>query len=171
MALIDNTYFVYDISLPLGNYSDISGWIARLEPVILRSLIGDSLGQLVINYNETTSEQRIKDIVEGKEFTYDEESIKWDGLKNQGKKSLLAYYVYIQYLRNNVTTTTTTGERKARNENSDAADQSFKVWRAQQKLNDDAAILLKFIDANIESYPEFTEPESIPGGNLNPFDL
>jgi len=171
MALIDQTYFVYDISLPAGNYSDIPGWISRLEPEIIRALLGDELGQLVIDYDESSSEQRIKDIVEGATFEYDEKTLKWDGLKNENKKSLLAYRVYVQYLRYNITTTTATGERKAKNENSNAADQSFKLWRAQQKFNAEAATLLLFINANIESYPEFVEPETIPGDGLNAFDL
>jgi hypothetical protein len=171
MALIDQTYFVYDISLPAGIYSDISGWIDRLEPSIIRNLLGAELGQLVVGYDQSTSDQRIKDIVEGATFEHDEKTLTWDGLKNNNKKSLLAYRIYVEYLRYNITTTTATGERKAKNENSSSADQSFKIWRAQQKFNDEVATLLLFIDANIEVYPEFVKPETIPGGNLNAFDL
>lgn len=171
MALIDQTYFVYDISLPAGNYSDLPGWIDRSEPEIIRTLLGDELGQLVIDYDESTSDQRIKDIVEGKSFEYDDKEIQWHGLKNESKKSLLAYRIYVEYLRYNITITTVTGERKSKNENSNAADQSFKMSRAQQKFNEQADILLKFINVNIESYPEFVEPETIPGDGLNAFDL
>lgn len=170
MALIDKTYFAYDISLPAGNYSDIDGWIARLEPEILKELLGADLATLIINYSES-SEQRVKDIVEGKNFTIDDVTYKWDGLVNSQKRSLLAFYVYCQYLRYNVTTTTATGERKAKNENSNPVDQSVKFWRAFQKYFAEAETLLKFIDANISVYPEFIEPETIPGGNLNAFDL
>jgi len=171
MALIDQTYFVYDISLPAGNYSDIPGWIARIEPDILRALLGPALSQLVLNYDSVTSEQRIKDIVEGASFVKDEVTYKWDGLVNTNKKSLIAYYVYTQYLRYNVTTTTTTGERKSKNENSRPADQSMKMWRAHQKYVSEANTLLDYIDVNIDKYPEFVKPETIPGGNLNAFDL
>lgn len=171
MALIDQTYFNFDISLPAGNYSDLPGWIDRFESELLRNLLGDALSQLVLNYDSETSEQRIKDIVEGKEFEIDDSVIMWNGLVNSEKKSLIAYYVYTQYLRYNVTTTTPTGERKSKNENSNPADQSFKMWRAHRKYFGEAQTLLSFIDENIELYPEFVQPEFIPGGNLNAFDI
>lgn len=170
MALINDTYFVFDLSLPAGKYSDIAGWIDRLEGDLIREIVGVELGNLILEYSEA-SNQRIKDIVEGVDFEVDGINYHWNGLVNDNKKSLIAYYVYTQYLRNNITFTTGTGERKAKNENSHNANQSIKYWRAHQRYMEEVTTLLMFLNANADIYPEFVDPEESINNDLNPFDI
>jgi len=170
MALIDDTYFVFDLSLPAGKYSDIPGWINRLEGDLIRKIVGLSLAVPILDYSES-SEQRIKDIVEGVGFEVDGIDYYWNGLVNDNKKSLIAYYVYTKYLRNNITFTTGTGERKAKNENSHNANQSIKYWRAHQRYMEEVTTLLLFLNANADLYPEFVDPGKSINNDLNPFDI
>jgi hypothetical protein len=108
MSITDTTYFVADINLPIGTYNTITEESARLEKEILELLLGYGLAKLVIAYSGS-SEQRIKDIVEGKEYTEGDYTIKWNGLKNSDLKSILSYYIYIHYLKNNAVTFQNTG--------------------------------------------------------------
>lgn len=109
MALTDTTYYTHDISLPEGTYNTITDHRDRYEKEILIQLLGYGLWKLIDAYDSSTSEQRIKDIVEGKEYTEGDYTVKWNGLKNTDKVSLLSYYIYIQYLKNNAVTFQNTG--------------------------------------------------------------
>ncbi len=138
MSLIDQSYFVFDINLPVGTYSSLPGYINRFEPEILTELLGYELAALVMAYDPDTSEQRIIDFVEGKEYTAivngRDVKVKWNGLINTQKKSLIAYYVYYWYVRANNTLTTGIGEAKAKTENGTMVDASQKVMNAAMRL-------------------------------------
>jgi hypothetical protein len=97
MNLIDSSYFILDWNIPTGTYNALSESITRWERDILLQLLGNDLYKLVAAYT-TASPQRIKDIVEGKEYTQGNYTVKWNGLKNAEKVSLIAYYIYIQVL-------------------------------------------------------------------------
>lgn len=99
MSLINTTYFVRDCNLPTGMYNDISASLTRYERDILIQLLGYDLAKLVLAYANPGSAQRVIDIVEGKEYTEGSYTVKWNGLKNTEKVSILAYHTYIQYVR------------------------------------------------------------------------
>ena len=99
MSLIDYTYFVRDISLPGNAQANITASITRYERDILIQLLGYDYAKLVLAYNSSTSPQIIKDIVEGKEYQEGDYTVKWNGLKNTEKVSLLAYYVFIEFVK------------------------------------------------------------------------
>jgi len=100
MSLIEASYFsTPDCNLPQGTYETISEHVTRYERDILIQLLGYDLYKLVAAYT-SASPQRIKDIVEGKEYTLDTYTIKWNGLKNDQKISILSYYVFIEYVKN-----------------------------------------------------------------------
>jgi len=98
MSLIDSTYFILDCNIPTGTYNNLTESITRWERDILLQLLGNDLYKLVAAYNVSTSPSRIKDIVEGKEYAEGDYTVRWNGLKNTEKVSLIAYYVYIQAL-------------------------------------------------------------------------
>ena len=54
MALIDSSYFVGEISLPVGKYSDLPLFIERLERDFLYKALGVRLANLVIEGDELT---------------------------------------------------------------------------------------------------------------------
>ena len=172
MALIDQTYFILDLSLPLDNYSDIDLYIDRYEPEILRELLGIELANLVLSYDPATSDQRIIDLVKG--GTYSDETGKvryWDGLVNDGKKSLIANYVYTKYLQDKLSTTTTSGEILGAVENAVHISPAMKYWRATRKLVEMATDMFGFIEANESDYPEFERGDLSKYKSVNAFDL
>lgn len=136
MSLIDDTYFSIDVVIPSNDDSEIQAYIDRYEPEILKSLLGYELYKLVAAYNVLTSPQRIKDLVEGKEYEYNGMTIKWNGLINTEKISLIAYYVYYKWLEVNGTQVGSVGLTVPMQENSQPishiADQA-RVWNEMLK--------------------------------------
>lgn len=119
MSLINSNYFIGQIALPEKKYDLITGYITRYENEIIYKLFGYTLGNLIIAYS-VSSPQRIKDIVEGKEYTVTDltgvymptsgdVTIKWNGLVNDELKSLIAYWVFYWYCRENETEITAAG--------------------------------------------------------------
>jgi len=168
MSLISTSYFVKDISLPTGEFSNLTNDIVKYEPEILKEVLGYELGKLVIAYDASASSQRIKDIVEGKEYTVSyngrDQTIKWNGLKNTELISLIAYYVYYWWQRNNITSTSTTGEIKPKNENSIIVGANAKAcaaWYRMRELigfsgqNKLEPSLYNFLTEYEDDYPEW----------------
>lgn len=100
MSLIDSTYFIGEILITNKTElaSVISNYITKYEKEILISLLGYSLYTSMIN---NQSDEPYKSLIEGAEFemTFDgiTQTLKWEGLKNSVKQSLIAYYVYYRY--------------------------------------------------------------------------
>lgn len=120
--LIDTTYFVGEISLPAsalsGTLADISPYIVKYEREALTELIGYTLyKELLVAIAAGTpdySEVKWKRLITGHEYTIsymgDSHLVKWNGLINTDKVSLIAYYIFYQYMRFHVTHTSSSGE-------------------------------------------------------------
>lgn len=104
MTLIDSSYFTGEILLTnkTALASDLTQAITKYEKEILISLLGYELYDLM-NNNQTI--EPYKSLIEGAEFSIEfdgiTQTIKWEGLKNSAKESLIAYYVYYQYQKRN----------------------------------------------------------------------
>jgi hypothetical protein len=185
MSLIDKTYFKMDINLPASNFTDLSNYVSTYEPEILRLLLGEDLYQLVnafILSNPTASSQAVQDLVLGKEYTVDiglasPSKVKWNGLINTSKISIISYYIYYWYMRNKVSLTTTTGEVKSSYENATRGAVANKVnnsWRRLQKLYGfvDQSLIIpsayNFLYEHESDYPEWI---FTPLKSTNAFDL
>lgn len=182
MSLIDNTYFTAEINLPSEKYGQLTAFISRCEKEILVKLFGYTLYKLIAAYDKATSPQRIKDIVEGKEFELDGKTYNWNGLINSDKISILAFYVYYHYQRYKLSTTSTTGEVKDKHENSESIELSNKIAMAWHRmvvligdyhhssynLSEYFNSLHYFMEANYAAYPEWEYTEI---GEVNSFDL
>lgn len=96
--IIDKSYFKGEISIPSNKISDnkLEMFIALAEPDILRDLLGETLYQDYLA--NPTAEKWVK-FVEGHEYTYDGYTVKWQGLKNSQKISLLAYFTFERLAR------------------------------------------------------------------------
>jgi hypothetical protein len=116
MSLIDSTYFVGEINIPNlsgvnSNATAIAQAITQYEKEILIQLLGYKLYSLLIA--DLTGEGGVPvtqiyiDLVNGAEFTHEfggeEITLKWEGLKNTAKQSLIAYYTYFKYVEREVT--------------------------------------------------------------------
>jgi hypothetical protein len=169
MSLIDETYFVFEVDLPASNYSDLSGFIARLEPEVLIKALGYELAKQVIAYNSQTTTAPIKSLVEGGEFVNSEGNMqKWNGFINTIKKSIIAYYVYYYYRRAKVTYTTRMGEKKGKGENSVDAEIGMKVMRAWNLMLKELETMDEYIKT-IPALSDIYKPSRF--GTVNAFDL
>jgi hypothetical protein len=118
---IDSSYFVGEINIPnLSGTNNckpaVDQAIEQYEKEILIQLLGYKLYSLLVadlDENKAPQTQIYKDLVNGAEFTHqwqgEEILLKWEGLKNDVKQSLLAYYVFYKYTERDVTHLTNAG--------------------------------------------------------------
>jgi hypothetical protein len=140
MAIIDNTYFVNgwlfipnnkDTNAePVGSPSAQSGidfFITEYERELLLNALGVTLyNDLIAN----PSTQKWVDLIDGKDYTIDSKTKRWNGLKGANMQSLIAFYVYCQYLRNDNSTYLTTGIAQNTSNNAERSDPSPKFVKA-----------------------------------------
>lgn len=197
MSLIDTTYFTGPINIPANvigdvvDNSEIEGFITRYEREILIKLFGYEIYKLIAAYNSNTPEntpQRIRDIIEGKEFELSGREYKWNGLINDEKVSIIAYYVYVMYMRDAQTHTSTTGENEPNYEFASKVHAGQKISYAWSKmseligevpfditiytqiynLNEYYSSLFFFMSNFYSTYPDWLWSEI---GTVNNFDL
>lgn len=113
---IDSTYFTGEIAIPnAANETGLTQAITQYEKEILISLLGYKLYSLLLAdlSNGEPQTQKYIDLVNGAEFTHTfdgvDYTLKWEGLINTGKISLIAYYVYYKYVERNVSSFYGTG--------------------------------------------------------------
>jgi hypothetical protein len=164
MSIINQTYFVRDVNLPAGTLNTITASISRYERDILIQLLGYDLYKLVAAYANPGSTQSIIDLVEGKEYLEGQYTVKWNGLINSDKVSILAYYVYIQYLRDHAVDFQNVGASASLVENSVNVGVSGLIQRASALLRElsgypgqDAYYpsLYNFLTKHESTYPEW----------------
>lgn len=110
---IDETYFTGAINLPGsvldGTYSIITQYIEAHEKEVLIDLLGYTLYKELME-NEDATSGKWYDFINGAEYTVSGYTVKWNGLKNSDKISLLSYITYFHFVRDNVTSTSVIGE-------------------------------------------------------------
>lgn len=146
MSLIDNTYFINDISLPssvLSTNSNFSGDISRYEPEVLADLLGYDLYKALLadlDGSGNPQTQRFIELIDGAEFSFDfcsqSISTKWEGLRNASKISLISYYVYFKYRSDNDTFYGSGAQVEANHENSTKVSQYSKLANIYNKFVD-----------------------------------
>lgn len=146
--LIDKTYFIGEITLPGkvldGTYADITQFITRYEKEALIDLLGYTLYKALkaeIDSVPQTFTTKWSRLVNGYEYTEDylgdEHTVRWNGLVNTDKVSLLAYYIYYKYVYHHVTHTSSIGEVIASAENANrisVADRLVNAWNRYIEL-------------------------------------
>lgn len=143
MSFINNTYFNRDINLTSGQLNNMTFWISEYEPEILEKLLGYNLySELIsdLDIDGNPQSQKFIDLVDGKEFSFDLNgytiNTKWKGLRNNFKKSLIAYYVYYQYRINNESFNSSVGQVITNTENSVHVDAKPELIIAWNKMID-----------------------------------
>jgi len=178
--LIDKSYFIHEINIPDSAYSDLTAYITRYQKELLLKLLGYDLWKLVDAYDPANSEQRIKDLVEGKVYNVSGYNVKWNGLLNADKISMIAYYVYYWYVRNKSVSVSPLGTQQAKNENSSDATALFTISQAWERLQalygypgQDLYIpsIYNFLILHYSDYPEWWFTTFTELGSTNIFDL
>lgn len=120
MSLIDSTYFTGEIAIPgASSESALTQAITQYEKEILIKLLGYKLYSLLIAdlVDDEPQTQIYIDLVSGKEFTLSyngtDYTVKWEGLANTAKQSLIAYYTFYEYVQRNITSFYGTGVSQA----------------------------------------------------------
>ena len=171
--IIDETYFINDINIAYDEITvdNLKAYITKYEKKLLEQLFGYSLAKLVMGYDPLISEQRIIDIVEGKEFdvTVFEKNftLKWEGLKSTAD-NIIANFVWYWWQRGNLSVSSGIGNVVPISENAKLGDLSMKAMHAYNNAVEQSQILYLFLDANKELYPELIFE---PLEQINSFDL
>lgn len=134
-TVIDNTWFKYDLAIPnaipmpsivgdtVNNADGINDFIAAAEESLLLNALGLTIYNGLKNALDDieNADQKWKDLVNGLEY----DGKVWEGLRSP--KSLIAYYVYSEYLNQNSSFFTTHGVEKPRSENSENVTPFYKI--------------------------------------------
>lgn len=179
---IDDTYFIREILLPGANISgdneDLTSYIVQYKKEVLMDLLGYELYKDLIA-NPTNA--RWVAFIEGAEYTVTngdrDQVVKWNGLENDEKISLISYYIYFMYMRDLVTKTDMSGETLSDNENSQRISPSDKMsnaWNRHLELYGSVrdGLLVpsayRYLTEKEDDFPEwvFTKKESV-----NSFDI
>lgn len=180
MSIIDKTYFRLDINIPDSTYENLTDYITRFEPEVLRKALGSTLYELMI---ADQSSSPYVEILEGKDYTVEyggeTHTVKWNGLKNTDKISLIAYYVYYFWQKGHATQTMYTGESKPGFENAASASVAFKLQDAWLKFkelygypgqSELAPSLYNFLNEHEDDYPTW-EYTYLNFAEINAFDI
>lgn len=179
MSIIDKTYFDdLDINIPDNEAETLTASIVKYEPEILRMALGSTLYELMI---AIPTDSPYKEIMDGEDYdivsgdvTY---TVKWNGLKNSDKISLIAYYVYYWWMRNHASLTVYSGEIKPGYENAAQASMAMKVSGAWLRLKELYGYpgqdiyqpsLYNFLTEHESDYPTWLFTAL---GSVNAFDL
>lgn len=136
--LIDTSYFIAEISLPIDDIgNNLTEYITRFEPKILESCLGyDLYKDFLAGLEETVIQDKWKDLRDGVEYEVNGYTVKWPGLINTQKESLIAYYVYYQFAKLASTYNSGSGLKLSTSENSAIADYRHKQVYAYNKCLD-----------------------------------
>jgi hypothetical protein len=142
---IDSTYFVGEVFIPNldKNTINITQAINQYEKEILIQLLGYKLYSLLVADLNDAGEpvtQIYIDLVDGAEFDLDYRgdtvTLKWEGLKNTAKQSLIAYYTYYKYVEREVTHLSGTGVALTQTIKDTRASSINKMCSAWERMRD-----------------------------------
>lgn len=162
---IDASYFFGAVLIAQKSDAAVSASLSIAidthEPVLLQALLGYELYKAYLAWDGSAA-GRFKDLRDGLEYTsQDGTTKKWKGLRYvtgvSTKKSLIANYVYYNYMRENVTITSGTGEKQAINQNAINADVEQKRVNAWNEMVCENLSLIDFLVSKADVYIEFTD--------------
>lgn len=143
MAIIDNTYFEKGYAYipnnkninasPSGSpsvSSELDFFIDEYERELLINALGVTLYNELQTELPTPTAQKWIDLVDGKDYTISSKTKRWNGLKGANMQSLIMFYVFCQYLRNDNSTYLTTGIGQSTANNAERSDPSPKYVKS-----------------------------------------
>jgi len=154
--IIDSTYFIGDINLAqlgqLAVQENLQGFIDKYEPIILQELLGYQLyTDFIAGLGEDPIQQKWLDLRDGAIYTGRNGLTKWIGLTDK-KHSLIANYVYYEYMRNEAEITVGSGVVTPEVENATRTGPRFLQVRAWNEMVELNYQLLYFLLAETDVY-------------------
>lgn len=179
-TLLDSSYFIRNIYMPqavndAAVKSRVELFIQQHEPEVLERLLGYALyKEFFDSITGPTPAAKYTDLLFGAEYTdgngYPQ---KWMGFLNPQKNSILANYVYYQYMTDNNTLTTAGGESKQKSEGGFRTDATQKAVRAWNEMRLWIMQLIDYLESRKADYPQWQDycfPEAF-FGNVNQFGI
>lgn len=169
--LIDTTYFINEISLPVDEISsELTSFITKYEKEILIKILGYDLYKAfttaLTGFDPAEKWGLLRD---GCDYEISGITYNWPGLINTEKESLIAYYVFYQFSCNSSTFNSSIGGQIIKSENSVLTDNRRKQVFAYNKMVDMISQMNDFINytnsENSATYPNYY-PESIRKINI-----
>lgn len=138
MTLTDFLYFKGDINIPMDNINSVdftNDYITVYEEEILAMVLGrDLYNDFMAGLGEDSVLAKWTALRDGKEYQVTDNgntmTVKWEGLKNSKRVSLLSYYIYINWTRSNYQQNTAIGVTSADKENARDVSAREKVVHA-----------------------------------------
>lgn len=143
--IIDTSYFVGDIEIPNlnqpENAAEVTRSIVTYEKEVLIALLGYTLYKELLA-NIASPAGKWVGLIDGEEFSFtlngQTVNTKWEGLKGENKKSLIAYYVYFSHRQKKASYNTDVGiEVEGSTENSvttSLAEKLIPIWNEFVKM-------------------------------------
>lgn len=161
---VDTTYFQGTLNVPnLDNLFTKSGFeIVMKEDEI--NLLNDLFGTFMFSAmpktwsTESPLSDRWNKLYNGADYTYNGKQYHWKGMKTtieSNKYSIVAYFVYYNWLRRNTTVTTANGEQNNTSEAAKPASSINKQVRVWNTMVDWGNELYQYLQANVNDYPEW----------------
>lgn len=171
MSLIDQTYFVGDLTIAGRNKPEVAErltlFIEKYEDEFLRDVFGFSFYKALKSQwaNYPTVDQRWLDLFDGKEYEYSGRSKQYRGLLFENTDgfssgtgqmmSPVANYVYWHWLKDQTTQTVGLGEVSSKSENASLVSPATKMVRAWNEMSEWVDELYYFMQTNYADYPEW----------------
>jgi hypothetical protein len=158
---IDTSYFEGDLSIGQitspAVIASVNLFIQKYEEELLTKLLGYPLYTVYkAGIIAEAPEQRFTDLKSGKEYQWNWQTVKWNGLaftSNGTKRSLIANYVYYRYLKDSVSFTMGAGEVDPKKDVATSPKQKMiQAWNEMVLMNVE---LYQFLQANLSVYPEY----------------
>lgn len=158
--IIDTSYFVGNISLPVDQLTgQLNNYILRFEPEILTKILGYDLKKQFVEALAGTPDQKWIDLRDGKDYQIDGIYYNWRGFLNTKKESIIANYVWFEFVTSENTYVSGAGIKQIVTENSQFANPRVIQLYNYNKMIDWIDEMKKFIEKNISDYtnynPEF----------------
>lgn len=146
MSFINSSYFENEINIPIDSFSQdiIVNNILRYENEILKYLLGYQLWDELINDLDPEGDpqtQKFVSLVDGSDFSFDFNgntiNTRWEGFRNIDKISLISYYVYYKYRKDNDYHYSGNSQTEPINENSKVIPYAYKlsnIWNLMIRL-------------------------------------
>lgn len=163
-SIIDNTYFVGKIWLPIDEIGgELTGNIVRLEPEILTKVLGYSLKKAFVDALAETPASKWLDLKNGKDYQIDGIYYNWMGFANAQKQSIIANYVFNDYLSHGSKFNSSFGVRQLQGENSVPIDnlgkQAIVYNEMVSWINSLNNFIIRMNEIDSTTYPNFEPTE------------
>ena len=171
--IIDTTYFIIDTELSVDEIqNELTSYIDRFEPEILTMILGYDLKKQFVDALAGTPAQKWLDLRDGKDFTVDGIYYNWKGMANTLKNSLIAKYVYYQYLVNTNSFTSNNGIKLVNSENAINTNPRQKQCLAYNSMVNDIKKMDYFINNQNSLDPSaYTNYNPITIERINIFNI